>query len=127
MVFYDRTSTKCRIILDSSPGKVASCDPDKIEAIPEIMMDPGKFRLNSATITCFMEMSGSLHGGVEKKKEEVLVLEKKEWSCEVCTLINEADATSCSVCSTRKPASQEVNFSSFFIIIFHAVSLNCVD
>ncbi|PRP87156.1 putative HECT E3 ubiquitin ligase [Planoprotostelium fungivorum] len=113
MIHYDRTSTRCLIILDSSASKIASCDPDKLEAITEISLEKGVFKLTHGISSTFQRLMERLRVKKEEKKErEEVKKEESQWACEICTLFNEPHSTVCSMCGTRRTkeeSSQEVS------------------
>eukprot|EP01087_Luapelamoeba_hula_P010094 TRINITY_DN2658_c0_g1_i4.p1 TRINITY_DN2658_c0_g1~~TRINITY_DN2658_c0_g1_i4.p1 ORF type:complete len:3811 (+),score=698.07 TRINITY_DN2658_c0_g1_i4:295-11727(+) len=127
LIYYDRRSSKVKLILDSNTNKVIDCDLSKVDALTEVSIDLDLVPISTDILKALLVFisdappppTPSLNEQEEKvqaEEEEVsevapiapepsVLDEPQAWACEVCTLINDASAFSCGVCDSPRPAS----------------------
>jgi len=132
LVYLDRSSNSCRVRFDHNPSRVVECDADKLCPIAPVEFDPDAFTLTKDHLSVFEiftqvlgeDASNSLKRKEEeekqkeeeerKRKEREAERQKREaeaaaadWSCEICTFINQPTAKSCAMCTTPRPAAPQ--------------------
>ena len=93
-------------------GLLQQQTPDRVSAggcagmYPEVAEKLSFVSRRSAPQCAELKLHDHADQGAETAPPPNAALDQEPWQCEVCTLINEAFASNCSVCGTVKPRSK---------------------